>query len=342
MGRLPTKNKNLPPHMRKRVQKSGKTFFYLDTGGRPRKEIPLGNDYFLALKKYADLNQSQRIAAGTFGDVMEKYISEELPNLAKNTRKTHSSDIKHLKKYFTEAPIDEIKPMHLKKFLNLHKHIPTTANRCKRLFSTIWNHARGWGYTDLENPCAGITGFSLGKRNVYITDAVLAAVYKFSGEALRDALDLAYLSGQRPSDALKIKCSDFEDGLLTIVQDKTGKILRISVTGKLAELHKRIMDRKSHHKTENAQLLMNRDGKPFTLPALRSQFEKAREKAATETPNLADAIKKFWFYDLRAKAADDTSEMRGEQAASDLLGHENVRTTQRHYLRKGKIVAPTK
>ena len=57
---------------------------------------------------------------------------------------------------------------------------------------------------------------------------------------------------------------------------------------------------------------------------------------------MEKAIKEFWFYDLRAKAADDTSDVRGDQAASDLLGHENVKTTQRHYLRRGKIVSPTK
>jgi integrase len=50
----------------------------------------------------------------------------------------------------------------------------------------------------------------------------------------------------------------------------------------------------------------------------------------------------MWFYDLRAKAADDVSDDRGDQAAADLLGHENVRTTQRHYLRRGKQVGPTK
>jgi len=57
---------------------------------------------------------------------------------------------------------------------------------------------------------------------------------------------------------------------------------------------------------------------------------------------LAEQIKKFWFYDLRSKAADNTMEQRGEQPASDLLGHESVRTTQRHYLRREKVVAPTK
>lgn len=342
MGRKATTNANLPPHMRKRVQKSGKAFYYLDTGEKPRREIPLGPDYVLALKKYAELNQSDKAPAGTFGNAIERYLRDELPKLAKNTIKTHSSDVKHLQQSFTDAPLDQIRPMHIRKFLDKHKDKPTTANRCKRLFSTIWNHARGWGYTDLENPCTGIQGFALGKRTVYVTDAVFAAVHAHASDALRDALDLAYLTGQRPADALKMKGSDIANGHLLIDQGKTQKKLRISVTGELADLLGRIIVRKAQHKIVHDQLLMNRDGKPFTQPALRSHFDRARIKAAQEAPELAADIKAFWFYDLRAKAADDTADARGEQAASDLLGHDNVSTTQKHYLRKGRIVAPTK
>lgn len=87
---------------------------------------------------------------------------------------------------------------------------------------------------------------------------------------------------------------------------------------------------------------MNGDGKPMTLPTLRAHFDRARIIAADNHLEMADKIKAFRFYDLRAKAADDTSDQRGEQAASDLLGHDNVKTTQRHYLRRGKIVPPTK
>lgn len=49
---------------------------------------------------------------------------------------------------------------------------------------------------------------------------------------------------------------------------------------------------------------------------------------------MAGAIRAMWFYDLRAKAADDTADEHGDQAAADLLGHDNVSTTQRHYLRR--------
>lgn len=210
------------------------------------------------------------------------------------------------------------------------------------MVSTVWNHARGWGYTNAPNPCQGIAGFSLPKRMVYISDKVFEAVYAHASAPLRDAMDLAYLTGQRPADALLMSEQDIVDGYLTVIQVKTKQPLRIVISGKLAKLIERIRERKKTHKVVTAGLLVNEWGKRLTGPALRNQFVTARKAAAQADPELASEIEKFWFYDLRAKAADDTSDARGEQAASELLGHENVKTTQRHYLRRGRIVPPTK
>ncbi|BBE09484.1 phage-related integrase [Mycoavidus cysteinexigens] len=80
----------------------------------------------------------------------------------------------------------------------------------------------------------------------------------------------------------------------------------------------------------------------MTKGSLKYYFDSAREKAAKAHPEFKDQLKAFWLYDLRAKAADDTSAEKGDQAAADLLGHIDVRTTKRHYLRRGKKVAPTR
>jgi integrase len=328
--------------MRKRVRRE-RVYYYFDTGGTPRKEIALGTDYFLALQKYAEIVIPQRFASDIkFDDALQRYLVEIVPTLSRNTQKTHHSDAKHVRAFFGTAPLDQIRPMHIRQFLDRHKATPTTANRCKRLFSTVWNHARGWGYTDAQNPCQGIDGFSLPKRTVYISDSVFAAVYAHASAPLRDAMDLAYLTGQRPADALLMTEHDIVEGYLIVTQVKTKQPLRIVVSGKLAQLIERIRERKKSHKVITAALLVNEWGKRLTAPALRNQFVMARKTAAKAYPELARAIEKFRFYDLRAKAADDTSDERGEQAASDLLGHDSVKTTQRHYLRRGRIVPPTK
>lgn len=343
MGRKPTVNLNLPPHMRRR-QWGGKIYYYLRsmTDGK-RKEIPLGSDFILALRKYTELVVIDVPRHGvTFSDVEKRYLAEVVPKLAKNTAKIYRSDIRHLFEAFKDAPLDQIKPMNIRMFLDDRAAIPTTANRCKRLFSTMWNHARGWGYTDVPNPCEGIKGHSLDKRMLYVTDAMYNAVYAQGSVPLRDAMDLAYLTGQRPADALRMSEQDIIDGYLIVKQAKTKQPLRISIAGKLAELLARIRARKATHKIVMAGLLTNINGKRLTPAVLRNHFDEARKKAAVLYPEMADAIMSFRFYDLRAKAADDTSDLRGEQAASDLLGHGNVKTTQRHYLRRGKIVGSTK
>lgn len=331
--------------MHPRTQRSGKIYYYMyqkrDDG--KRKEIALGDDFILALKKYAELNVVVKPISGpTFNDVYKRYLVDVLPKLAASSAKMWRSDIKHMLESFTEAPLTQIKPMNIQHFLDDHADKPTTANRCKRVFSLMWNKARGWGYTDLPNPCEGIQGHSLEKRTVYISDAIYQAVWEAASAPLRDAMDLAYLTGQRPADALKMTEHDVIDGHLIVTQEKTKQPLRIKIVSELATLLARIEVRKAGHKVKTASLLVNHSGKRLTAPALRAQFDKARDPAVAAAPALVSTVKDFRFYDLRAKAADDTADGRGEKAARDLLGHESVRTTQRHYLRRGTIVTPTK
>ncbi|MFZ6756746.1 hypothetical protein ACO0K9_05960 [Undibacterium sp. Ji50W] len=92
----------------------------------------------------------------------------------------------------------------------------------------------------------------------------------------------------------------------------------------------------------SAALLVNTHGKRLTQAVLRNHFHEARGLAITENPALESSIINFWFYDLRAKAADDTSDMLSEQKAADLLCHDDVKATSRHNLRRGKIVVPTR
>ena len=342
MGRPTTLNDNLPQYMRKRVRKYG-TYYFLDTGAKPRTEIPLGKDYVAALRKYSEIMaRSTPEGAHTFGDAINRYRIQELPTKAANTIRVMTTDLRYLEAYFGDAPMDEIRPMHIRTFLDKHRDKPTTANRCKRVFSAVWNVARGWGYTDLPSPSVGIMGYSLGKRHVYITDEVYDAVRHAATEELRNAMDLAYLTGQRPSDALRMTEDDIVGDHLIVDQGKTHKKLRIVITGELAALLERIAARKSQCQVEHSFLLMNRRNTPLTPGVLRGLFKNAKAKACLENPSLESAIRDFWFYDLRAKAADDVGDERGAQDATDLLGHDSQRTTSRHYRRRGTIVRPTR
>jgi fumarylacetoacetate (FAA) hydrolase family protein len=73
-----------------------------------------------------------------------------------------------------------------------------------------------------------------------------------------------------------------------------------------------------------------------------SMLERVIEEHAKGDAAQADEIRAFWFRDLRAKAADDKADQAGEKEAQNLLGHTDGRMTARHYLRRGKIVGPTR
>ncbi|AMM23209.1 integrase [Variovorax sp. PAMC 28711] len=333
-------------HFLARTQKSGRVYYYFDAGGKPRKEIPLGSDYISAVRKWAELKAQHEVAAAvtTFPELAARYEREVLPNLAKSSQITYKADLKHLRAFFGNppAPLDSIRPKHIDALLQWKKDHPTTATRLKRLFSVMFNLARKWDYTNNANPCAGIKGFTAPKREVYITDAIFRAVWEQATAPLRDAMDLAYLTGQRPGDVLEMTERHIVDGMLEVKQHKTKTRRRIRIEGELATVIQRIKTRKEGYKVWSANLTVNLRGLRLAKKTMREMFVTARAKAADANPELREAIEAFWFYDLRAKAADDVADEHDDQTASNLLGHGSVAITTRHYLRKGKIVAPTR
>jgi integrase len=278
----------------------------------------------------------------TFRAAAERYQRDVLPTKARATQESNLRELRHLYEFFDVPPValDEIEPVHIRKYLDWRgQTAKVRANREKALFSHIWNFARATGLTNKSNPCAGIRGFTETGRDVYVDDAVYKAVHDAGAIPLQDAMDLAYLTGQRPADVLKLKRTDIKDGALWIRQNKTRTKLRIAVEGELAALIERISSRK----VMGLQLINMMDGTPMTKYQLRYALDQARAAAAGMHPTLAAEIRQLQFRDLRAKAATDKDELQGIAAAQEQLGHTSAAMT-RHYVRnrKGKLVKPTK
>lgn len=340
MGRKPTVNLNLPKGLRAR-KRGLKIWYYFDTGAKPRKEIPLGEDYAIAVKRWADLQINVKPIHReiiTFRYVAERYIREVIPTKSANTQNNNLLELEQLFKFFDSPPVplDKIEPIHIRQYLDWRSKI--RANREKALFSHIWNKAREWGYTNLTNPCAGVKGIKeIGRKKVYIEDSLFKSVYEAGNQTLKDAMDLAYLTGQRPSDVLKMTEHDIQEGVITVLQNKTGVKLRISIEGELSLVLQRIMARKTGYKIRSFYLIVDRNGQRVPIKNLQNYFAKARSLAGIK-PN------DFQFRDLRGKAATDKTDSSGDiRQAQRQLGHSNITMTERYVKnRKGDKVTPTK
>lgn len=340
MGRKPSKPGAIP-RFRARPQKSGMVHYYYDKGGKPRKEIPLGSDYGLAIKKWAELEQASDIplpAVVTFKVVGDAYMREVVPFKGDRTQADNVKEYKKLLEFFNDppGPLEAIEPVHVRKFLRWRGKIAKVrANREKALLSHIWNFARDKGYTALPNPCAGIKGFKETGRDVYVEETEYRAIWEKADPVLRDAMDLAYLTGQRPADVLRMAVTDVRDGALHVQQGKTKAKLRIAVSGELAAVIERLRTRKAGHKVYSTRLVVNEYGKPIGVHALSVRFAKARD--AAKVPGVQ-------FRDLRAKAATDKADTSGDvRQAQKQLGHTSVVMTEAYTRkRRGEKVTPTR
>lgn len=329
-----------------------KTYYFLDTGAKPRREIPLGQDYVVAVQTWAELTVSGDAAGKiiTFRRAAERYQREVMPNKGSETQKDNLRELANLYKFFDDPPValDDVEPIHVRQYLDWRKAAPVRANREKALFSHIFNFARAKGLTGKANPCAGIPGYPENGRDAYIDDDVYQAVWDVAEPHLRDAMDLAYLTGQRPADVRKMSQLDINNGAVSVRQNKTGKLLRVSVEGALAA----VIDRINARKVSGLTLAAKVNGQSLTKHMLRGAFDRARDIAVEASqigaecaglPDMTSRIRAFQFRDLRAKAGTDTEEIRGMAAAKDQLGHSSETMTAQYVRhRRGKLVKPTK
>lgn len=349
-------SKDLPPNMLRRTQKrkSGLKWYGYYYNGRDengkRKEIPLGSDLNEAKRKWAELDCAPAPTnTGLFKFIFDRYERDILAKKAPSTQKENGWSLKQLRIVFDRAPIDSISPQHIAQYRDA-RTAKVRANRELSLFSHMFNMAREWGYTTKENPCRGIRKNKERPRDFYADATVWDAVYKAASEELRDAMDIAYLTGQRNADTLKMMFSHVKNGALEVKQGKTGKLLRIildenDVRSELGRAIDNILARPG--KVKSVYLVANTAGQPLNRGTLRTRFDNARItaiKTLTEEGKdghayLVDRIKQFQFRDIRPKAASEIADIA---AASRLLGHTEQEITKKVYRRVGENVKPTR
>ncbi|PWE37905.1 integrase [Pseudomonas prosekii] len=348
-------NRDLPPRMIRRVRtlKGGAQwvgYYYdgRDDAGK-RKEIPLGGDLDIAKAEWAKLDCKPLPAKNTLlGKVFDRYEAEIIPGKKPRTQKDNLLSLTQLRKAFSDAPINAVTPQAIAQYRDKRTG-KVRANREISLLSHIYNIAREWGITDKENPASGVRKNKETPRDFYADATIWNAVYGAASSELKDAMDLAYFTAQRPADVLSMRATDVIDSFLQVAQGKTSKKLRIrldagEIINGLGELIERLLEQRKARAVRNPYLIVTEDGRRVTAAMLRLRFDDARNVAIAkalenEDVQLAASIRQFQFRDIRPKAASEIDDL-GD--ASRLLGHTDKRITETVYRRVGEIVKPTR
>jgi integrase len=314
--------KELPRRMKGRELASGKVLYYYQSGG---KQIPLGSNYQQAIEKWAQLESGG--VTKRFPQISALY-RDTLDGLAVSTKAHYRIALDNLDLAFKAFRLEQIEPKDVKGYMR-RRSKKGAARFEKRVLSAFFNWAREEGHTSSTNPCAGVKFskaerkvYGTGKRTVYVTDTQFQETYAKADDVVKDAMDLALLTGQRVSDLLKARRQDIADGAFWIAQEKTGKRMGVRVEGELKTVLERIQGRQRD--VPSMYLLSDQRGQRITYAAFYARFRKA---GAT-----------WQFRDIRAKAATDSPDLK---RAQQLLGHESEQTTAGVYRRsRGEVVKP--
>lgn len=315
--------------MKGRLLASGKILYYYQAGG---KQIPLGSNLIAAKEEWARHEAGVGIVK-RFPQISATYRkSEAFKAFSVSTKDHYQRALDNLDLAFKAFTLEQIEPRHVKDYMR-RRSKKGAAIFEKRVGSAFFNWAREEGHTKADNPFRGVK-FSkaerraygvTGKRDRYVTDEEFQAVYDRGDAILQDAMDLALLTGQRPSDLLKARRQDIVDNVLWFVQVKTGHRMGLRVEGELADVMARILARP--RSIQSMYLLSDAQGQRLTYDMLMGRFNKARGDASWQ------------FRDIRAKAATDSPDLK---RAQELLGHATETTTTVYRRSRGPVVAPLK
>lgn len=311
-----------------------KAYYYNNQSGRlrdmPRSKILLSADRAEAMRRYADLEGKQvpdelRTVAATWEAF--KTHPRGLCTRAPRTQKGYTEHWTQLAPVFGGQAWEDVDRVEAIQYLDKRssKH---GANKEIKLLSMLWQFALNRGLTRATNALVRMEYHRIEPRDRYLTDGEYKAVMLAGDQVLRDAMRLAYLTGQRPSDTLRLTWRDVteRDGRTFVLcsQSKTGKQVEVEagpeLVALLAELRERPM--------AAIRLVILPSGKPPTLRMVQTRW-----KAAADAAGVANAR----FVDLRAKSASDE-----QDGATERLGHQDERITKRIYRRTAGKARSTK
>ncbi len=284
---------------------------------RENKWHPLSRDLHDALIEYARLT-APTADGGALAGLVRRVLEDMRTTVAPSTLKNYESCARRVLKAFAQFTPAQIRPAHIAQFLDHNKSTPSMANLLRSFLKGMFARAVRWGIVE-ANPVRDIGQFRTGKRDRYITADEFARIREHATPTLQALMDMAYITGQRLGDVVKIRYADITDAGVFVRQQKTGARVLIAMTDDLAVAIAQA--RAIHRSVKGLTLFHKRDGSPLAYGTVHHHWLKATEAAGVEDAH---------FHDIRAASATDAKAQGIDSKA--LLGH-TTESSHNRYLR---------
>lgn len=291
-------------------------------------KYPIGSAQFIAeCARIAKLSEPKVARVGTLGGVIAAYKQHSaFTNLAPRTQKDYNKQFDYLKPLhdigmaeFDRPAIVQIRDKAEK------KHGWHFANYLTRTTSVLFNWAIDRGLCDV-NPVAGLSALprpkTIGRANRRWTDAEIITVMSSCPPHMLTALAIMLYTGLRPHDALRVKKSDYKDGIIRLSTSKTGQGVAIYALKPLREIL-------AQESSESPTLAVNSYGKPWSYHGFSNVWRQYRDELCS-TGKTGEGLT---LYGLRHTAATILREEGFDnRTIADYLG-QSTESMARHYSR---------
>lgn len=261
----------LPPHVH-RVKARGKFYYYYHpqrrSGGTKAVRLPddpTSREFWNRYHELAEL-PPEPDDTGKFARVIEAYrCSPQFTTLADATRHAYARDLKFIAGAWGDLPVATLQRKHVLAMRDKGADTPAQTNQRLNTLKVLIDFAieREFAAT---NPARDVKRYKRGKG----WDAWSApALEKIATMPWPVAFVcwLAYYTGQRQGDVLRMRRNVVRDGVIALTQQKTGKSLVIPIHRDLAPLLERI--------DHNAiTLAASFNGRPWKASNFRVAFAK--------------------------------------------------------------------
>lgn len=177
---------------------------------------------------------------GTFEHMVESYLrsAEFLKNIKPKTQAAYRYDLDLLRRDFGPFRPDQIEVRHV---LHMRDKLAATPGKANTLIRTMrvvykWGFGRGLCKTNpADLKAANVKALKLGEHKPWTPEALQTFREKAQAHLVL-AMELGLWLGQRQGDLIRIRWSDIRNGMLRVVQEKTGKELWLPIAQPLADV----------------------------------------------------------------------------------------------------------